>query len=310
MDEKEQIRMIETDELHSFRGHTFQVRDDEAMHRLTESVKRDGILTPILAFLNEDNEPEVISGHRRLKAAQKAGLLEVPVLIKHITREDATLLMGDSNFAWREKILPSEKAYTFKAMLESMHKKMKGEGIDNCRKELAEHIGESSTQIHRYLRLTELIEELLQLVDLGKFGFQSAVEISYLDGDSQKTIYEIYMDTGRKPSSAVAKELHRLMDADQLTAERIRELLAKPEGKGKADEYKLVFHSPQLYSILGGCRSVSERVNRILRGLMLLEKQEKAFEAEYVAEQEQELERIQALKKQKTEGGGGDTYDW
>ncbi len=304
---EEQIVQMDIEELREFRDHTFQVRDDDAMKKLVESVKESGILTPILVFRNEDGDMEVIAGHRRIRAARLAGLSTVPVIQKRISREDATILMGDTNFTRREKILPSEKAFTYKAMLASIRKKTGQETVESFRNVLAKHVGESSTQVQRYLRLTELIPELIQLVDLGKLGMQPAVELSYLDRESQEEIWAIYRDEGKKPSLAVAKEFHRLMDVDQLTVERIRELLVGQEGTGKAEEYKLVFHSPQLYAVLGKCSSVTERVNRILRGLMLLEKQENAIEEEYKAEQKKELDRIQGLVKER---GGGDTYDW
>ncbi|MBQ9871005.1 MAG: ParB N-terminal domain-containing protein [Eubacterium sp.] len=314
MDDIDQIRMMEVDELHELRNHTFHVRNDEPMKKLTESVKAIGIMNPLLAFINEDGEPELISGHRRLTVAKKLGLSEVPVVILHISREDATLLMGDSNLCCRDRILPSERAMTYKAMLKSIRNKTeRGDlsgSVDSCRDLLAERLGESSSGIWRMIRITELIPELLELVDLGKLKIQTAVVLSYLDSESQTAVFSVYQETGKLPSASEAKELRKMMEDDKLTVEGIRALLAEQKGIRKADEYKLVFHSQALYSILGKCSSVTEQVNRVLRGLLLLEKQEKEMEAEYAAEQKSKLERIQNLKGRDMVEGGGDTYDW
>ena len=277
MVEQERVIQVRVEDLQEFRRHTFQVKDDDAMKKLEESVRENGILMPILAFHNEDGDLEVISGHRRVFAAKKLGITEVPVILRCIDRVDATLLMGDANFTCREKILPSEKAFTYQAMLVSLQKKGAGEspGMDSFRSVLAKHIGESSTQIQRYIRLTELIPELLQLVDFGKLGFQCAVELSYLDQESQREILTIYQETGRKPTVAEAKELRAIMEKEDLEADRIRELLAGQKDSEKADKYKLVFHSKVLCAILADCNSVTEREMRIIRGLKLLEQQER-----------------------------------
>ena len=302
----EEIIQMELGELKDFRNHTFQIRDDDSMKKLVESIKEGGIATPVIVFRNEDGDLEIVSGHRRIRAARLLGIRTVPVILKRMTREEATMLVGDSNFTCREKILPSEKAFTYKAMLRSIKKRMGNENVESYRNVLAKHVGESSTQVFRYLRLTELIPELLQLVDLGKLGLHPAVELSFLDTEAQKTVFTIYQESGRKPSLAVAKEFHRLADLDQLTAELIRELLYEPDGTRKANDYKLVFHSPQLFAILGKCQSVSERVNRVLRGLLLLERQEQELEEAYRIEQEKERERIQKLAGE----GGGSEDDW
>ena len=294
MADQDHIMQVSVNELQNFRNHTFQVKDDEAMKKLEESVRENGILMPILAFRNEDGDLEVISGHRRLFAAKKVGLTEVPVLLRKTVRTDATLLMGEANFTCREKIYPSEKAFTYKAMLTSLQKKMEGEdrGTETCRDILSQYVGESSTQIQRYIRLTELIPELLELVDLRKIGFQTAVELSYMDGDSQREILKIYQETERKPSLAEAKELRAIMEKEDLDADRIRGLLAGQEESVKAEEYKLVFHSPVLCAILADCHSVTEREMRIIRGLKLLE------------QIEQERRASVGILKSDTEGGG------
>ena len=272
----DRVNSVPVEDLNEFRNHTFQVNDDESMKKLEESVRENGILMPLLAFRNEDGELELISGHRRLYAAKKVGLVEVPVILRQTVRTDATLLMGEANLTGRERILPSEKAFTYKAMLTSLQRRANGEaaGPEGFRGVLGKLVGESRSQIQRYLRLTELIPELLQLLDLGKIGMTVAVELSYLDQESQREILTIYQDTGRKPTLAEAKELHALMDKDILEPERIRTLLAEHEESGKAEKYKLVFHSQVLCAILADCHSVTEREMRIIRGLKLLEQQE------------------------------------
>jgi len=273
----DRIIRVPVRELHVFRNHTFQVKDDDSMKKLEESVRENGILMPILAFRNEDGDLEVISGHRRLYAAKKVGLAEVPVILRQAARSDATLLMGEANFTCREKILPSEKAFTYKAMLTSLQKRTSEvqAGAEGFRGVLSKMVGESKSQIQRFIRLTELIPELLLLVDLGKLSLYIAVELSFLDQESQKVVFTIYQETGRKPTLAEAKELHALMDRDDLEPERIRALLAGQDGSKEADKYKLVFHSQVLCAILADCHSVTEREMRIIRGLILLEQQEK-----------------------------------
>lgn len=272
----DRVNSVPVEDLNEFRNHTFQVNDDESMKKLEESVRENGILMPLLAFRNEDGELELISGHRRLYAAKRVGLVEVPVILRQTVRTDATLLMGEANLTGRERILPSEKAFTYKAMLTSLLRRANGEaaGPEGFRGVLGKLVGESRSQIQRYLRLTELIPELLQLLDLGKIGMTVAVELSYLDQESQREILTIYQDTGRKPTLAEAKELHALMDKDILEPDRIRTLLAEHEESGKAEKYKLVFHSQVLCAILADCHSVTEREMRIIRGLKLLEQQE------------------------------------
>ena len=272
----DRVNSVPVEDLNEFRNHTFQVNDDESMKKLEESVRENGILMPLLAFRNEDGELELISGHRRLYAAKKVGLVEVPVILRQTVRTDATLLMGEANLTGRERIFPSEKAFTYKAMLTSLQRRANGEaaGPEGFRGVLGKLVGESRSQIQRYLRLTELIPELLQLLDLGKIGMTVAVELSYLDQESQREVLTIYQDTGRKPTLAEAKELHALMDKDILEPERIRTLLAEHEESGKAEKYKLVFHSQVLCAILADCHSVTEREMRIIRGLKLLEQQE------------------------------------
>ena len=301
--ENETIEQIPVEDLHVFRNHTFQVKDDEAMKALMESIRDKGIVLPLLAFTNEDGEPELISGHRRLWVARELRLETVPVIMKRVDRPEATLLMGISNFMNRQKVLPSERGFTYAAMLKAL-KADKNRENGTARDLLAKRLGEDARQISRFIRLTELIPDLLKLVDSGKLGLRPASELSYLSADTQAVIFQIYMETGTKPEMMSIKRMREIEEERDLDADEIRRLLAEQDGSKKAEEYKLVFYSPVLSAILKNCHSISEREDRIIRGLKLLEEQEKEWRAK--REEEQRI-RIEEIRKQNKEGGG-DTY--
>ena len=300
----ETVEQIPVEDLHVFRNHTFQVKDDESMKTLKESVREQGIIQPLLAFTNEDGESELISGHRRLWVARELGLETVPVLMKRVDRTEATMLMGISNILNREKVLPSERGFTYSAMLKAMKTDRRWGDDAPTREMLAERLGESSTQLSRFIRLTELIPDLLNMVDTGKLGFRPAVELSYLSADAQEAVLQIYKELGVKPTVLTAKQMREIEEERDLDADEIRRLLAEQDGSKKAEEYKMVFYSPVLCAILKNCHSISEREDRIIRGLKLLEEQEKEWRAK--REEEQRI-RIEEIRKQNQEGGG-DTY--
>lgn len=301
--ENETIEQIPVGDLHVFRNHTFQVKDDEAMKALMESIRDKGIVLPLLAFTNEDGEPELISGHRRLWVARELRLETVPVIMKKVDRSEATFLMGISNFMNRQKVLPSERGFTYAAMLKAL-KADKNRENGTARDLLAKRLGEDARQISRFIRLTELIPDLLKLVDAGKLGLRPASELSYLSADTQAVIFQIYTETGTKPEMMSIKQMREIEEERDLDAEEIRRLLAEQDGSKKAEEYKMVFYSPVLCAILKNCHSISEREDRIIRGLKLLEEQEKEWRAK--REEEQRI-RIEEIRKQNQEGGG-DTY--
>ena len=301
--ENETIEQIPVGDLHVFRNHTFQVKDDEAMKALMESIRDKGIVLPLLAFTNEDGEPELISGHRRLWVARELRLETVPVIMKKVDRSEATLLMGISNFMNRQKVLPSERGFTYAAMLKAL-KADKNRENGTARDLLAKRLGEDARQISRFIRLTELIPDLLKLVDAGKLGLRPASELSYLSADTQAAIFQIYTETGTKPEMMSIKQMREIEEERDLDAEEIRRLLAEQDGSKKAEEYKMVFYSPVLCAILKNCHSISEREDRIIRGLKLLEEQDKERRAK--REEEQRI-RIEEIRKQNQEGGG-DTY--
>ena len=301
--ENETIEQIPVEDLHVFRNHTFQVKDDEAMKALMESIRDKGIVLPLLAFTNEDGEPELISGHRRLWVARELRLETVPVIMKKVDRSEATLLMGISNFMNRQKVLPSERGFTYAAMLKAL-KADKNRENGTARDLLAKRLGEDARQISRFIRLTELIPDLLKLVDAGKLGLRPASELSYLSADTQAAIFQIYTETGTKPEMMSIKQMREIEEERDLDAEEIRRLLAEQDGSKKAEEYKLVFYSPVLSAILKNCHSISEREDRIIRGLKLLEEQDKERRAK---REEEQRKRIEEIRKQNQEGGG-DTY--
>ena len=203
---EESAMEIEINKIHAFKNHPFKVLDDEKMQDLIESVKLSGVLTPVLLRVDNNDEYEMISGHRRLHAAKMAGLTTIPAIVRELSDDDAVIAMVDANIQ-REELLPSEKAFAYRMKLEAMKrqagrpKNNSGQNDQNLmgivsRDVLAKQVGESSKQVQRYIRLTELIPELLDMVDNKKLTFTVGVNISYIDKEIQKWIYEYIKDTG------------------------------------------------------------------------------------------------------------------
>ena len=202
---EESAMEIEISKIHPFKNHPFKVLDDEKMQDLVESVKINGVLTPVLLRMDENEDYEMVSGHRRMHAAQLAGLTTIPAIVRELSDDDAIVTMVDANIQ-REELLPSEKAFAYKMKLDAM--KRQGIRTDltcvqnehksgkKSRELLGEQVGISSVQVTRYIRLTELIPELLDLVDNKKLQFTVAVDISYIDKEVQEWIYEYISDTG------------------------------------------------------------------------------------------------------------------
>ena len=195
---------IEISRIHSFANHPFKVLDDDKMDDLVESIKQNGVLTPVLVRPDKNNSYEMISGHRRMHAAIKAGLETIPAIVRDMEDDEAIVIMVDANIQ-REELLPSEKAFAYKMKLSAMKRQAGRPGKNNSSQNgtnlrsdqvLAEEVGISRNQIQRYIRLTELIPELLNLVDDKKLQFTVAVEISYIDKEIQKWIYEYIRDNG------------------------------------------------------------------------------------------------------------------
>ena len=218
--QREQVQQISIGELFPFKNHPFKVLDDESMQRTVESVEQYGVLSPLIARPRPEGGYEIISGHRRQHAAQLAGLDALPVIVRQMDDDAAVLLMVDSNLQ-RETILPSERAFAYKMKLEAMKHQAGRPTQDNysqvgnnfgtlSSEEMAEELGTSKNQIFRYIRLTNLVPELLDMVDEKKIAFNPAVELSYLDESQQRDFLEAMQDTQNAPSLSQAQRLKKL----------------------------------------------------------------------------------------------------
>ena len=218
---------ISIEKLHPFKGHPYKVLDDEEMEALTESIHTEGILSPLIVRPLEGTDGyEVISGHRRLHAAQRAGLSEVPALVCEISREEAAIMLVDSNLH-REHILPSEKAFAYKLKMEAMnHQGTSGQlGQKWSREEISET--DSGRQVQRYIRLTELIPGILRMVDNGRISLTPAVEISFLNPQEQADLLYTMESEDCTPSLSQAKELRRQSQAGILDMDSTFQILSQ-----------------------------------------------------------------------------------
>ena len=214
---REQVQQIPIAELHPFTNHPFKVLDDESMQRTVESVEQYGVLSPLIARPRPEGGYEIISGHRRQHAAQLAGLDTLPVIVRQMDDNAAVLLMVDSNLQ-RENILPSERAFAYKMKLEALKKQGARSDLTSSQigtklradEKVALDSGESRSQIQRFIRLTNLIPELLNMVDEKKIAFNPAVELSYLDEVQQQGFFEAMEDTQNAPSLSQAQRLKKL----------------------------------------------------------------------------------------------------
>lgn len=239
---KDTIKEIPLGELHPFPDHPFGVRDDEAMAQTVESIKEYGVLVPAIARPRENGGYEIIAGHRRKHACEIAGLKTMPVIVRDIDRNTATIVMVDSNLQ-RENILPSERAKAYKMKLEAIKRQgartdltctqvgHKSNGTKSIQK-VADEAGESRTQVQRYIRLNELQPELQHLVDEGKIGMTPAVEISYLKPDEQKMLIETIDSEQVTPSFSQAQRMRRLSQEGKLNDDAVLGIMMeqkKPE---------------------------------------------------------------------------------
>lgn len=231
---KKKAANIPTDKLHTFEGHPFQVIDNEEMDNLAESIKAQGIISPLIVrpMKGQTDEYEVISGHRRLYAAIKAGLTEVPALIYPLDRNQAIIAVVDSNLH-REKLLPSEKAFAYKMKLEAISKQGKRNDLTSRqlvgRLESADAVSseESGRQVQRYIRLTHLIPELLQKVDEGAIAFSPAVELSYLAEKQQEILLDAMALNDCTPSHAQSIRLKKLAQQGALSSDSIYAIMSE-----------------------------------------------------------------------------------
>ena len=234
----EEIKEILLGELHPFPDHPFGVRDDEAMEQTVDSIKEYGVLVPAIARPREDGGYEIIAGHRRKHACEIAGLKTMPVIVRNIDRNTATIVMVDSNLQ-RENILPSERAKAYKMKLEAIKRQGKRHDLTSTQpvqklsvEQIAEDAGTSREQIRRYIRLNELQPELQHLVDEGKIGMTPAVEISYLKPDEQKMLVETIDSEQATPSFSQAQRMRRLSQEGKLNDDAVLSIMTeqkKPE---------------------------------------------------------------------------------
>ena len=225
-----QAMQLPVGKLRPFEGHPFQVKDDAEMEQLVWSILTQGLLTPITVRPIENDEYEVISGHRRLHACKKAGIKTVPALIYALDRDAAAIALVDSNLH-RERLLPSEKAFAYKLKRDAMNHQGTSRQVGEkwSVKQLSESGVDSERQVHRYIRLTELIPEILAMVDEGKIALTPAVELSYLTKQEQQGLLETMESEDCTPSLSQAIQMKKLSQAEELTMDRIFDILREPK---------------------------------------------------------------------------------
>ena len=240
-EQREQVQQIPIDALHPFTNHPFKVLDDEAMTRTVESIAQYGVLAPLIARPRPEGGYEIISGHRRQYAAKLAGLETLPVIVRNMDDDAAVLLMVDSNLQ-RETILPSERAFAYKMKLEALKNQGARSDLTSCQvgtkfradESLAEDSGESARNVQRFIRLTNLIPELLDMVDEKKISFNPAVELSYLDESQQRDFLEAMQDTQNAPSLSQAQQLKKMAQQGAFSYEKAFDVMGQ-EKKSEKD---------------------------------------------------------------------------
>ncbi len=240
-EQREQVQQIPIDELHPFTNHPFKVLDDEAMTRTVESIAQYGVLAPLIARPRPEGGYEIISGHRRQYAAKLAGLDTLPVIVRQMSDDAAMILMVDSNLQ-REHILPSERAFAYKMKLKALKNQGARSDLTSCQvgtkfradESLAEDSGESARNVQRFIRLTNLIPELLDMVDEKKIAFNPAVELSYLDESQQRDFLEAMEDTQNAPSLSQAQQLKKLAQQREFSYEKAFDVMGQ-EKKNEKD---------------------------------------------------------------------------
>ena len=240
----EKVEEIDISKISDFPNHPFKVKDDDKMEEMVKSIKQYGVILPVIVRPKDDGTYEMISGHRRKRACELAGVKQIRTIVKDLSDDEATILMVDSNIQ-REEILPSEKAFAYKMKLEAMRHQGKNIDIDGnvtsapmvqkltSREILGNEVGESRENIRRYIRLTHLIPELLEQVDLKRIAFRPAVELSYLSEENQYVIQNIFEFDEVTPSLSQAIRLKKLEQEGKLTEEKIEEILGQEKPNQK-----------------------------------------------------------------------------
>ena len=269
--DRTKVENIPLEQITEFPNHPFQVQEGEEMERLTESVRETGVLTPALARRKGEGY-ELVSGHRRLAACRRLGLPTMPVIVRDMSDQEAVITMVDANLQ-REHILPSEKAFAYKMKMEAIKHQGKATSRQAVGKwESADAVseGESGRQVQRYIRLTYLIPELLQMVDQGKIALSPAVELSYLDRADQNTVLDAMLEEDCTPSHAQAIRLKKLSQQGQLHADLIYGILAEEKPNQRE---QLRFPMDELRSYFPESYTNDQMKRDIIKGLELLQRQ-------------------------------------
>lgn len=280
---------IPIEKLFDFPNHPFKVNDDKEMENMVETVKQGGIIMPLIVRQRADGNYEIISGHRRKRAGQLANLKEIPCIIRELSDDEAIIEMVDSNLQ-RERILPSEKAFAYKMKLEAQKHQGQRTDLTSCQvgtklrsdEKLAENSEDSARQIQRYIRLTELIPEILELVDKEKDGiaFNPAVEISYLKEDEQYVLLNFIQFNDATPSMAQAKYLKKLSQEGRLTTEKIEEIM----GEQKPNQIEKI-------------KIKADRIQKLLPKEVVTEQQTEEFIIKCIKEHNQREERKREMSR-------------
>ena len=263
---------IDVRAIYPFENHPFKVLDDEKMDELVESIKANGVLTPVLVRPDDEGTYEMISGHRRLHAAKKAGLLKIPAIVKEMTNDDAVIAMVDANVQ-REEVLPSERAFSLKMKMDAMNHRGKRTDLTLSHEETkfhsAEKIGEAEglgrAQVHRYIRLTELIPKLLDMVDEKRLALSVAVEISYMNKNVQQWIYEFIRENGMIKQEQLM-ELRKYRDDKNMTQEQLITILIGSTSTVPVSK-KITLNERKLHKFFPAYYSKAE-MERVIFGLL------------------------------------------
>lgn len=266
---REKVQMLPLSELHPFRNHPFKVKDDEAMENTVDSVRQYGVLVPAIARPLESGGYELVSGHRRRHASELAGLTEMPVIVRDLDDDAATIIMVDSNLQ-RETLLPSERAFAYKMKLEAMkHQGLRSDltsrqvvGKLETSDLLGQITGESGRQVQRFIRLTALIPDLLNLVDEKKVAFNPAVELSYLKTEEQVLLLDAMESEQASPSLSQAQRLKKFSQEGKLSVDVMRAIMSE-EKKPEMD--KVIFTSAKLRQYFPKSYTPQQMENTILR---------------------------------------------
>ena len=277
--QRERVQEIPLDQLKSFRNHPFKVRDDQRMLDTVDSIREYGVLVPAIARPDPEGGYELISGHRRKRGCEMAGLQTMPVIIRDLDDDAAVLVMVDSNIQ-REELLPSERAFAYKMKLEALKHQGARMDLTSCQvgtklradEKLAESVNESARTVQRFIRLTELISELLDMVDERKLAFNPAVEVSYLKRDEQRMLLEAMDAEQTTPSLSQAQRLKKFSQEGRLTEEAMSAIMSEEK---KSDMDKVTLRSDTLYKYFPKSYTPKQMEQTIIRLLDVWKQRQK-----------------------------------